>query len=1008
MMPPPPLPPQPPLAPWWQRDGPCARGSKNSPSGCQACLAGQHSQLARPFGGIIYRECVPCLPGFIQWRTNQSQCLPCPSSGIVCTNQSFIDVEPGFYRPDDGNPAAARCPFTYACAGGVVAGDASCTHGTTGPLCGLCQTGYYRAAHDSDRCLPCNKQLSGLVGTTVVAVLLLILVFALSITYLRLDVTHRHLEHREASIVAKDASCRGRSRMGCWRVFAHAPPAADVAAILKVLIGFAQTLSVVQRFYNVHWPPLFSVFVRALDINIDIQLLPLSCVLGHPLSFYEVFGATLLLPLLCSLTIVTFAAWFRRGHGTHVTMTIRGALASSRVWTLHTWLLLLLYPSLCRTTFAVFDCVTLRGVQYLRDDTSVRCYDRAWVGWASISTLSILVYCLGIPLAAFLLSRTYHDKHTDARRRAQLLLSSYTTTAWWTESVDLIRKLLLTAVVTIVAPNTRLQLWFGLQVSILATIFFIKLEPYRSSMTNLMAAAANISLTFTYATSSLLFSNEWAPPHLREANVLLGVLLILANSAALVILLGVISLAMRSSVRSSHELRIMHANGDTYDPAKPLASGGYHAFLSHVWIHSQDLAASLKLNLAISMPSFRCFLDVDNLSNLADLEANVLASDVVVVILTKDYLRSANCRRELCTALEHAKPLVVVRETSALHGAATRADLEAEIGEIPSATERAAICEFVFGAACADAIEWHREKHLRHASFMQLIQRFFCSSRVAAPLEQSQHHSTRSPSKMHDSPTDGGCELPALHMGSVVHAKARQEQLAACKGQQLVTSCHYADMKAPAIGMGGTSSHDSMLAQLRAQFGALGVELRSVAFAQDAAVEEPPLPYVLLVTPGCFGHQPLVDEIRQVLLEIRANVSGNLTSSFSWRLAGRRPIIPLFNTALPFEDYIKACPEELKRLGLLQLFFAKWPESSHLQRAAAEHALLQLVRPTFSGIPALPAARPVLEDMVVGVSYMLSAVRSRLPSRFRTRIEDDQLLIRDALPAAPGAVSEKV
>ena len=34
-------------------------------------------------------------------------------------------------------------------------------------------------------------------------------------------------------------------------------------------------------------------------------------------------------------------------------------------------------------------------------------------------------------------------------------------------------------------------------------------------------------------------------------------------------------------------------------------------------------------------------------------------------------------------------------------------------------------------------------------------------------------------------------------------------------------------------------------------------------------------------------------------------------------------IIPLFSTATSFADYMRACPEELKKLGLLRIMFQK-------------------------------------------------------------------------------------
>ena len=45
--------------------------------------------------------------------------------------------------------------------------------------------------------------------------------------------------------------------------------------------------------------------------------------------------------------------------------------------------------------------------------------------------------------------------------------------------------------------------------------------------------------------------------------------------------------------------------------------------------------------------------------------------------------------------------------------------------------------------------------------------------------------------------------------------------------------------------------------------------------------------------------------------------------------SGTPLIIPLFSTATSFTDYMRACPEDLKRLGILKIMFQKWEASPH-------------------------------------------------------------------------------
>ena len=58
------------------------------------------------------------------------------------------------------------------------------------------------------------------------------------------------------------------------------------------------------------------------------------------------------------------------------------------------------------------------------------------------------------------------------------------------------------------------------------------------------------------------------------------------------------------------------------------------------------------------MPSCATFLDVDDLDDIGKLEAYIKQSDVILIIVTDEYLSSANCRRELRTAFQEQKPLI--------------------------------------------------------------------------------------------------------------------------------------------------------------------------------------------------------------------------------------------------------------------------------------------------------------------------------------------------------------
>ena len=79
-------------------------------------------------------------------------------------------------------------------------------------------------------------------------------------------------------------------------------------------------------------------------------------------------------------------------------------------------MLLVLYPFIAGETFATFDCVQLRGTYLLRRDPSLECFTSEYAGRVSVALVSIVVYCVGIPIALFLTTRRYVSLRGDRRR----------------------------------------------------------------------------------------------------------------------------------------------------------------------------------------------------------------------------------------------------------------------------------------------------------------------------------------------------------------------------------------------------------------------------------------------------------------------------------------------------------------------------------------------------------------------------------------------------------------
>ena len=109
---------------------------------------------------------------------------------------------------------------------------------------------------------------------------------------------------------------------------------------------------------------------------------------------------------------------------------------------------------------------------------------------------------------------------------------------------------------------------------------------------------------------------------------------------------------------------------------------------------AQDAVGNLAHRLETAVPgerggeasALKIFLDI-KMKNLQldQLENYVKNSMVFVLFLTRNYVPSLNCRRELLAAYRHRKPMVVICETSTAHGALMGEDLAHEVHDVFSA-----------------------------------------------------------------------------------------------------------------------------------------------------------------------------------------------------------------------------------------------------------------------------------------------------------------------------------
>lgn len=250
-----------------------------------------------------------------------------------CTYTNLIQVQPGYYRPENFDPwtsltgdtssnrtsapvLAVPCPWgTKACLGSQFAlddsgdeteiglglhGNASCAEGHFGPFCASCDSPtYYRG---SSSCNLCPTDTSHAFAVTAGLIFFGVLVLAMMAFYLKtasVTATGAH-PFPLASCFPKVAAAVARLPPSTYR---------QISAIIKIGLGLGQCLSTLRSFGRVRWPETFVNMMEEIDrFTVEaFSVVPAECAAGRRLGFVYELIATLLLPVVSFLIIQLLA-----------------------------------------------------------------------------------------------------------------------------------------------------------------------------------------------------------------------------------------------------------------------------------------------------------------------------------------------------------------------------------------------------------------------------------------------------------------------------------------------------------------------------------------------------------------------------------------------------------------------------------------------------------------------------------------------------------------------------
>ncbi|KAK7254174.1 hypothetical protein SO694_00008589 [Aureococcus anophagefferens] len=455
-----------------------------------------------------------------------------------------------------------------ACPRGNATGAASCASGYAGARCGSCDRDHYRAmTRDGGMtCEKCRSGNNGVIVAVyaVVAVLalgaLVAVVFSTTGSSLFLAVADTAGGAAEEVVGwASNAALQKRdSNRFALDDAATTSSLSVYVTKVKVVLNFVQIVSAVPMVFGpaLELPGSFAALVRLTGLvsGIDVaSLLPTRCLFsGQSIAtFYaESLATTLLVPIVFAL-IVNALFW---GHRVVGRQTPKEVVERRRIVTqvcllfIHLTLPICAYAAVSALVSEEIDYGDGETRRFLRVEPAVatassqyRSVTRVW------AILGIFIYPLGVPALYYTLlkrfERVLHPTHAVAadvagatkRRTEHAMLSldyqlrlvqrrnkslehdaanivqsfqflwiDYEPRWYLWEIFEVLRRLFFTTLLAIIAPDSKLQAFLALAVSVLFTAGYIHAQPFMEDDDDLLAEVSGWSVTILLFTTVML------------------------------------------------------------------------------------------------------------------------------------------------------------------------------------------------------------------------------------------------------------------------------------------------------------------------------------------------------------------------------------------------------------------------------------------------------------------------------------------------------------------------
>jgi len=409
------------------------------------------------------------------------ECEPCPTGGDCAGPIAWTHIPPKFgwwtipfedRDPKHQHQVFAECLFAPACLGGVnlilksrhpEAATSSLNHNmscnmtlgfrNTSRLCHTCATAFKRQG--TNRCAECPKNQGDNWGLMLLGFVIVVCVLVF--------------------LVGGAINDAGKQTLS--------------ASIQKILVNYLQVVTLFNAF-PLRWPAELEFLFEAQGAmsTLGEHLVNLDCIMTSPSAaevYYSKQQFFAAMPFI--VVVISFGVWYvygrtkqksffdKRGDRNETTTKDKFVVTVTTV-------LYLLYPTLCKNTFGLFDCKTIGAQAYLKIDLEEKCYQgRHQTMMLLLGVGQLIVYIVGLPLIVLIfLRRNRESLHTYvSQARYGLFYGSYKVDRFFWETVITGRKVSV-VMLSVFGPELgpELQAQVALLLILICIVFEIHGDPY--------------------------------------------------------------------------------------------------------------------------------------------------------------------------------------------------------------------------------------------------------------------------------------------------------------------------------------------------------------------------------------------------------------------------------------------------------------------------------------------------------------------------------------------------